>query len=214
MLLRVFLVSLAVSTACKPAPPAVDPAFESAATAVKARLAMLAHIKQAVDATPRLSADTLALPGGRKASATLVTVEQLSSLGACFSDAPICDDFWWRLSRCERLSKLAPAAAMAEFDTVNEVKRCSGLKYLAVARQRAFTAPTVDKASKTYRPGHLSVELLVFDLESGASLGGFIVEAKSPPTLEGMTGQTDVAKYLHTALGRIVFDAMRARIDT
>lgn len=214
MLLRVTVVCLVASSACKPAPPAVDPAFESAATAVKARLAMLPRIKQAVDATPQLSGDTLALPGGRKASATLVTVEQLSLLGACFSDAPICDDFWWRLSRCERLSQLAPAAAAADFDAVNEVKRCSGLKYLAVARQRAFTAPTVDKASKTYRPGHLSVELLVFDLESGASLGGFIVDAKSPASLDGMSAQTDVEKYLHTALGRLVFDAMRARLDT
>lgn len=215
MLLRVVVVvSLVASSSCKKSPPPVDPAFESAATAVKARLAMLPRIKQAVDATPRLSADTLALPGGRKASATLVTVDQLSSLGACFSDAPICDDFWWRLSRCEQLSQLAPAAAATDFDAVNEVKRCAGLRYLAVARQRSFTPPTVDKASKTYRPGHLSVELLVFDLETGAALGGFIVDAKSPPSLDGMSAQTNVEKYLHTALGRIVFDAMRARIDT
>ncbi|MBM4779597.1 MAG: hypothetical protein GQE15_17980 [Archangiaceae bacterium] len=214
MLLRVVVVvSLVASSSCKKSPPPVDPAFESAATAVKARLAMLPRIKQAVDATPRLSADTLALPGGRKASATLVTVEQLTSLGACFSDAPICDDFWWRLSRCEQLSQLAPAAA-TDFDTISEVKRCAALQYVAVARQRAFTAPAVDKASKTYRPGHLSVELLVFDLETGAALGGFIVDAKSPPSLDGMSAQTNVEKYLHTALGRIVFDAMRARIDT
>lgn len=211
---RFVVVLLVAISACKPAPPAVDPAFEPAATTVKTHLAMLPRIKQAVDAMPRLTADTLTLPGARKASATLITVDQLTSLGACFSDAPICDEFWWRLSRCERLSQLAPAAAAAEFDAVNEVKRCAGLRYLAVARQRAFTQPTVDKASKTYRPGHLSVELLVFDLETGAALGGFIVDAKSPASLDGMSGQTDVAKYLHTALGRIVFDAMRARIDT
>lgn len=93
MLLRVIVVCLVASSACKPAPPAVDPAFAPAATAVKAHLAMLPRIKQAVDATPRLTADTLALPSGRKASATLITVDQLSSLGACFSDAPICDEF-------------------------------------------------------------------------------------------------------------------------
>lgn len=214
MPMRFLLVSIAVLSACKPAPPPIDPTFEPAATAVKAHLAMLPRIKQTLDATPPLTADTLALPGGRKASATLVTAEQLTSLGACFSDAPICDEFWWRLSRCERLSQLTPAAASTEFDSLNEVKRCAGLRYLAVARKRAFTSPAVDKASKTYRPGHLSVELLVFDLETGASLGGFIVEAKSPASLEGMTAQTDVTKHLHTSLGRLVFDAMRARIDS
>lgn len=168
----------------------------------------------ALDGTPPLTADTLALPDGRKASATLVTIDQLTSLGACFADAPICDEFWWRLSGCERLSQLTPAAASAQFDALNEVKRCAGLRYLAVARKRAFTAPAADKASKTYRPGHLAVELFVFDFETGAALGGFIVDAKSPASLEGMTTQTDVTKHLHTSLGRLVFDAMRARIDT
>lgn len=211
---RFVLVSVVVLSACKPAPPPIDPSFEPAAANVKARLAMLPRIKQTLDATPALTADTLALPGGKKASATLVTVEQLTSLGACFSDAPICDELWWRLAGCERLAQLTPAAASAQFDALNEVKRCAGLRYLAVARKRAFTPPAVDKASKTYRPGHLSVELLVFDLESGTALGGFVVEAKSPASLEGMTAQTDVTKHLHTSLGRLVFEAMRARIDT
>lgn len=137
---RFVVMSFLIVSACKPAPPAVDPTFEPAATAVKAHLAMLPRIKQALDGTPPLTADTLALPGGRKASATLVTIEQLTSLGACFSDAPICDEFWWRLSSCERLSQLTPAAASAQFDALNEVKRCAGLRYLAVARKRAHRA--------------------------------------------------------------------------
>lgn len=211
---RVLVLCVVAFAACKPAAPAVDPAFEPAATTVKAHVAKLARIKQTVDATPPLTADTLALPGGRKASSTVLTVDQLTSLGSCFPEAAICNEFWWRLSSCERLAKLTPAEATAQFDAVNEVKRCAGLRYVAVARQRAFTKPTVDTASRTYRAGHLSVELLVFDLETAAPLGGFIVDAKTPASLEGMSAQTDIEKYLQTLLGRIVFDAMRARIDT
>lgn len=211
---RLFVLCVVALAGCKPAAPAVDPAFEPAAATVKTHVAQLSRIKQAVDAMPPLTADTLALPGGRKASSTLLTVDQLTSLGSCFPKAAICDDFWWRLSRCERLATLTPAEATAQFDAVNEMKRCAGLRYVAVARQRAFTKPTVDKDSKTYRAGHLSVELLVFDLETAAPLGGFIVDAKTPASLEGMSAQTDIEKYLQTSLGRIVFDAMRARIDT
>jgi len=211
---RALVVCVVALTSCRPAAPAIDPAFAPAATRVKAHLAMLARIKQTVDATAPLAADALALPGGQKASSTLLTVDQLTSLGACFPDAAICNEFWWRLSGCERLAKLTPEVAAAQFDAVNEVKRCADLRYVAVARKRAFTRPTVDSASRTYRAGHLSVELLVFDLENAAPLGGFIVDAKTPASLEDLSAQTDIEKYLQTLMGRIVFDAMRARIDT
>ncbi|MBL8954387.1 MAG: hypothetical protein JNK82_26655 [Myxococcaceae bacterium] len=209
-----FSALVLLAAACKKDAPAVDPDFGPTVTKVKANLATLAKIEKAIAEVPPLAHDTLALPGGKKESSTLITVEQLSSLGGCFKDAHICNDLWWRLSGCDALTKLTPEAAAAQFDAVNELKRCAALRYVAVARKRAFTKPVADKASKTYQAGHLSVELLVFDLQTAAYLGGFVVDAKSPESLEKVTATTNVDGWLHEQLGRVVFDAMRARIDT
>lgn len=200
---------------CKstPAAPAVDPDFAPSAAKVKTHLATLAKIKQTVDATAALAHDTLALPNGQRASSTLVTVDQLTALGECFPDAMICNDLWWRLSGCDRISKLTAEKAAEEFGAVAELKRCAGLRYLAVVRKRAFTRPSADKDSKTFDRGSISVELLVFDLESAAYLGGFLVDAKNPESLE-VSASTNVGKMLHEHLGRLIYDAMRKRIDT
>ncbi len=199
-------------SACKEQQPAVDPDFAPTVAKVKANLATLGKIQQAIADIPPLAHDTLELPGGRKESSTLLTVDQLGSLGGCFKDAMICDNLWWRLSGCDKLSKLTAEAAAAKFDANNELKRCAGLRYVAVARKRAFTKPVADKASMTYTAGHLSVELLVFDLQSAAYLGGFIVDAKTPESLEHVTASTNVDRWLHEMLGGLVFDAMRTRI--
>lgn len=209
-MLRLLLVVLALAS-CKKAAPEVDPAFAPSVAKVKASLASLPKIKQAVDATPPLQGDTLALPNGKKESSTLLTVDQLTSLGSCFPDAAICNDLWWRLSECDAAAKLTGEQAAADFGAMSNLKRCATLRYVAVARKRAFTKPVVDKGSNTYSPGSLSVELLVFDLESAAYLGGFIVDAKNPETAPS---ETNVEKYLQDQLGRVVFDAMRARIDS
>jgi hypothetical protein len=212
---KALLVAAAVAfTCCKPKPPEVDPEFAPSAARVKTTIATLAKIKKSIDTIAPLPHDTLALPGGKKESSTLLTVDQLTKLGDCFPDAMICNSLWWRLSKCDELSNLTPEKATAEFDAVNEVKRCAGLRYVAVARKRSFTKPSAEKGSSTYKAGHISVELLVFDLDTAAYLGGFLAEAKNPSSLDNMTASTNVESYLHEGLGRVIYDAMRARIGT
>jgi hypothetical protein len=51
--------------------------------------------------------------------------------------------------------------------------QCETLRYLLVIRPRTWLAPRADEATRTFTPGSLKGDVLVFDLKAGKVVGGF-----------------------------------------
>lgn len=51
--------------------------------------------------------------------------------------------------------------------------QCETLRYLLVIRPRTWVAPKADEAQRTFSPGSLKGDVLVFDLKAGKPVGGF-----------------------------------------
>jgi hypothetical protein len=198
----------------KTAAPA-DPKLDAYLTATKAKLANLEKIRAQVKAAPALKKDALSMPS--KGPFTLISSNQIPELGNCFEDAMVCDDPWWVLSACDRFAKETRAELVESgAEAVLALKKCSELRYLAVARKTAWKAPVVTLETKSYDGGELSADVFVFDIDSAKYIGGFKASAKTPDTLEKVSDRNsskDVEKWLLRIVGSDLLAAVKQKVE-
>jgi len=211
------MVALAIaSVACKgeeAQPAEIDPQIDAYISGSKAKLGNLAKVKAAVDATAPLTADAFTAPPS--GPFMVIAAEQLKELGECFEGAMVCEDQWWVLSRCKGwVSK--SKEEIAKDGGIGDLKQCSELKYLAVARKTAWHPPSVSLETKVYEGGELSVDVMVFEIDSAKYIGGFKASAKTPETIEKISSSNsskDVEKLLLRLVGSDLRDAVKKKFE-
>ena len=56
---------------------------------------------------------------------------------------------------------------------------CAGFKYALFVRVNAYTKPTDDVTNDTFTPGSIDADLFLYNVDTGAALGGFAAKATS-----------------------------------
>jgi hypothetical protein len=86
---------------------------------------------------------------------------------------------------------------------------CERLRYVLVIRETEFKQPVVTIITKSFTPGVLRADVLVFDLTDGAYLGSFAIDAKNEESIQLLDGDTDHRPRLLSNLESVVFSALR-----
>lgn len=86
---------------------------------------------------------------------------------------------------------------------------CERLRYVLVIRETEFKQPVVTIITKSFTPGVLRADVLVFDLSDGAYLGSFAIDAKNEESIQLLDGDTDHRPRLLSNLESVVFSALR-----
>jgi len=191
--------------------PTVDPQFDDHVKATKDKIAKLDKIKAAVAAAAPITEDKLE-PAAKKGNWTILATDQLAQLDACFSDAKICGPEWTLLKTCQDDAKKTAEEVAAQYGGTANLKACSELKLLAVVRKVSFTKPSADRKAKTYSPGEFVGEVLVFDIDSAANLGGFRVTAKTPESLDKVPEGADVDDSLLRTINQSFIEGVKLKL--
>ena len=206
------VASIVFAFGCGKAKPKAeaDPNFDKYVEGTKAKLGKLDKIKAAVDAA--VVTDEKLDPAATKGNYAVLAGDQLDKLGPCFNDLNVCGPEFELLSNCKADTK--KSAQEAAGDATERLKACSELELLAVVRKVGFTKPTADMASKTYSPGELAGEVLVFDIDSAKYLGGFKVNAKTPDSLDKVPQGLDVDKALLQTVSQSLSEAIKLKLGS
>ena len=94
------------------------------------------------------------------------------------------------------------------------LKECSELKVLAVVRKVSFTKPAADRKTKTYSPGEFAGEVLVFNIDDAAPLGGFRVTAKTPDSLDKVPESADVDDSLLRTINQSFIESVKLKLGS
>lgn len=190
--------------------------------AVEQSLARLARLEAKVRATPAVSESKVrAAPivlerseGGPPSNAAFVYAEDLADLAApkpvhlrTLDSAP--------LLQCGALlakGQYVGDAVTRPLPSVVEqhLAACERLRYALVIRLLQFTPPALALEVKKFAPGIYKAEVLVFDLEQGELLGGYLVTAMNEPSVRLLDGDGDHVQRLITNLESEVFSELRA----
>ena len=64
-------------------------------------------------------------------------------------------------------------------DDRTDVEVCAGFKYALFVRVNAYTKPTDNVTDDTFTPGSIDTDVFLYNLDTGAALGGFAAKAAS-----------------------------------
>jgi hypothetical protein len=187
----------AVLLACKkkeaPAPSTETPTVSTAIARhaelvpkLKARMEMLASIGKTSKSEPKLKKE--------KPLATKLDKNELVIIGDKWlddvhrdPDADEVDLEDTNLSLCEyAIREQAP-----DDDDVKYMQECLAWKYVAVIRPRKILFPVIKMASKTFEPGQLDGDLLLFDLSSGEIAGRYLLGITNSDELKWFEGKPE-----------------------
>ena len=97
--------------------------------------------------------------------------------------------------------------------------RCEKLEYIAVIRTTRTVEPEVNAEEKTYQSGVLEGDVVVFDLDSKKSIGGFPFKVNNGEKVANWQqgGGLDVAKELRMQLEKNIieqFETLGAKVKS
>jgi hypothetical protein len=108
---------------------------------------------------------------------------------------------------CHLAMDTAPSKLTAEESAAFEV--CAGFKYVLFLRVKALKMPE-DTSSGAFRPGFVEEDAFLYNVDTGAPLGGFSVKAKSSDHFKAEASETNPASK---DLGWNLQDAIAARFE-
>jgi hypothetical protein len=76
-------------------------------------------------------------------------------------------------------------------DDVSYMDECLAWEYVAVIRPRKIVLPVIKMASKTFEPGQLDGDLLLFDLSSGEIVGRYLLGITNSDELKWFEGKPE-----------------------
>jgi hypothetical protein len=64
------------------------------------------------------------------------------------------------------------------------LEQCASFVYLLVVRTKTKTDPLVNQAARTFQGGHIDGDVMMFDIDTAKSLGGYHFTVKNSSTLQ------------------------------
>ncbi len=86
---------------------------------------------------------------------------------------------------------------------------CEKLQYALVIRELEFVPPELSLETKKFKSALYRAEVLVFEVKTGALLGGYPLAAKNEDSVMLLDGDADHVKRLLSNLESTVFNALR-----
>jgi hypothetical protein len=170
--------------------------------AASKRIAALEKVASTLQASPKLTTDSVAVaPGAIKfgeaetfdaVNAGLIYETNLGDLKAFHNKDPQPMDKAGLFSACGSL--LNGTGFTSEHKQAKVLENCANARYVVMVRTLERVKPVVDEAEKTFVPAKHVGEVHVFDLDTGKSLGGFRFSETSSDVVKtrGISGLTEI----------------------
>ena len=192
----VALLGLAL-LACKkkeaPAPTSDTPTvsttrtrYDELAPKMKARLEKLAAMSKQAESEPKVKKE--------KPFATKLEDKQFIVIGDRWLDNPHYEPNAEEIDLDDTNLSLCSYATKSESpkdDDNGYMEECLAWKHVAVVRARKIVLPVVDMQSKTFEPGKLDGDLLLFDLSTGEIVGRYLLGITNSDELKWFEGRPE-----------------------
>jgi hypothetical protein len=167
-----------------------------------------------------LTATTLKAPPGvalegAGANAMFIYAEDLAAPATAPKDVPLRTVDSLPLLHCAAIlgkkqlfndttTRLSPSIAKGTLEA------CAQLKYALVIVTRRYQRPELQLETKRFAPGKYEADVFLFELASGASLGGFRVAATNDSRVSLLDGDQNHVNRIIANLEGSTYDALRA----
>jgi hypothetical protein len=170
--------------------------------AATARIEALQKLAPIIQASPKLTTDSVAAPAGaikfgepetfEAVTAGLIYETNLADLKAFHNKDPQPMDKAGLFNACGSL--LDGTGFTSDHKKPRVLENCASARYVVMVRTLGRVKPVVNEADKTFTPGMHEGEVHVFDLDTGKSLGGFRFSEKNSDLVKtrGISNPTEI----------------------